>query len=124
MWGQEERHGGFPINWHESFEISITPETNNFQISINNQHFCIFNYRLPITLARFVSIDGGCSVQYINIDEPEPSYSTNLPPYPIAPMPIVPAPGYPQYNHANYPAPVPVIFFKKNNVILEFYDIF
>lgn len=118
IWGQEERHGGFPINWHDSFEISITPEPTNFRIRLNGQHFCTFNYRLPITLARFISIDGGCSIQYINIDEPEPSYSsmsgsTNYPPYPvapIAPMPIVPAPGYPQFghHHSNYPPPIPV----------------
>lgn len=117
VWGQEERHGGFPINWHDSFEISITPEPTIFRININNQHFCVFKHRLPATLARFVSIDGGCTIQYINLDEPEPSYSSmsnpqvNVP-YPImpmGPMPIVPAPGYPQYHtQPSYPPPVPV----------------
>lgn len=113
-----------PIKWQESFEISFAAESSLFRIAINGQHFCTFNYRLPIALAQFVSIDGGCTIQYINIDEPNlsipnappaaPYYvaQTTLPPYAnIAPVPVVPAPGYPQhfqgYPPQSYP-PAPV----------------
>lgn len=64
-------------------------------------------------MAQFVSIDGGCSIQYINLDDSNESYSTGAPyivqPVPItaAPIPILPAPGYPQH-HVSYP-PAPVI---------------
>lgn len=108
VWGNEERYGGMPIKWHESFEISITPEPNHFRLVVNGHHFCTFNYRLPITMAQFVSIDGGCSIQYINLDDP--SGISNQPPAPYVahPMPIVPAPGYPQHHHhPGYP-PAPV----------------
>lgn len=101
-----------PINWQESFEISIAAEPTLFRIAINGTHFCNFNYRLSIGMAQFVSIDGGCTIQYINLDEPNLPYPnappaapyhvapTTLPPY--APVPIVAAPGYPQH-YSGYP---------------------
>lgn len=111
IWGAEERHGGMPIQWTESFEISITPEPSLFKISINGKHFCTMTYRLPITMAQFVSVDGGCSIQYINLDEPNASYPSAPPaaPYHVTPIPIVPAPGYSQQYTVYPPPPAPVL---------------
>lgn len=129
VWGSEERHGGMPIKWEDSFELTIGAEPSLFRIAIDGKHFCTFNYRLPISMAQFVSIDGGCTIQYINLDEPNLPYPNAPPvaPYhvaptavpppthhhvpPYAPVPIVPAPGYPQhytgYPPQSYP-PAPV----------------
>lgn len=109
VWGNEERHGGMPIQWQESFEISITPEASLFRIAVNGNHFCTFIYRLPISMAQFVSIDGACTIQYINLDEP--GSVSDAPPaaYAVAaPVPIVAAPGYPQHHYGPGYPPAPV----------------
>ncbi|KAG5670835.1 hypothetical protein PVAND_001069 [Polypedilum vanderplanki] len=109
IWGHEERYGGCPIQANQSFEISIAADPNQFRISVNNHPFCNFNYRLPIHMAEFVSIDGGCTIEYITID-----HASYYPSLPIHPPVAGPHPGFPVQHYPpvappmpTYPAPPP-----------------
>lgn len=66
--GPEERHGGNPVQAHQSFEIAITAEQSVYRITINGVHFCTFTHRLPLSLAQYLSIDGICTIAYVTID--------------------------------------------------------
>jgi hypothetical protein len=113
VWGNEERYGGNPVVANQSFEIAITAEPSHFRISVNSHPFCTFNYRLPIHLAQFISVDGSCSIQYITTDQPVHSFT---PAYPVICPPHMPVPetSYPgQGPNVIYP-PAPVIFNKFN----------
>ena len=107
VWGAEERHGGSPIQAHQSFEIAITAEHSMFRISVNSQHFCTFSHRLPLNLARFISIDGTCTISYITIDQNgAPSMQPSYPP--IHHHPTYPtAPSFPGHHHHPGVTPTP-----------------
>lgn len=103
--GPEERHGGNPIQAHQSFEMAITAEPSFYKIDINGQYFATFAHRLPMNLARFISISGTCTISYITMDQGgassirppihvTPSYPIHQPPAP-PPMPHLPPPPYP-----------------------------
>lgn len=107
VWGAEERYGGNPIQAHQSFEFAITAEHSQYRIVLNGQHFCTFSHRLPLNLARYVSISGTCSIQYITIDQT--GYVVvppSTPHYPVHQVPVPPAmpalpPPYP--GNLDYP---------------------
>jgi hypothetical protein len=112
VWGNEERHGGNMIQANQSFEIAITAEHSMYRISVNGQHYCTFSHRLPLNLARFVSISGTCTVSYITIDQNGPIATPAYPPihvhHPTFPVPPS-APGYPIHVHHHHPpAPPPM----------------
>lgn len=99
-WGTEERHGGNPIQAHQSFEIAITAEHSVYRIAVNGLHFCTFSHRLPLNLARFVSISGTCTVSYITIDQTGPIATPAYPPVHVH---------HPTYHHPHHPpAPPPM----------------
>ena len=64
-WGNEEKSGYSPITANQPFEILILAEPMIYKIAVNGQHFCQFNHRLPLNLAKFISIEGACEIQYI-----------------------------------------------------------
>lgn len=68
QWGNEERSGQNPIQANEPFEILILAEDISYKIAVNGIHFCQFNHRLPLNLAKFISIEGSCEIQYILIE--------------------------------------------------------
>lgn len=67
-WGSEERFGGCPIGANQLFDLVIVAEATQFKILINNTHFCTFKYRLAIHMANYISISGGCEIQYMGIE--------------------------------------------------------
>lgn len=89
-WGNEEKSGHSPIRTNQPFEILILAEAMNYKVAVNGQHFCQFNHRLPLNLARFINVEGACEIQYILIEN---DVRTNVVPHhviqPSAPsMPI------------------------------------
>lgn len=111
VFGSEERHGGMPIQAHQSFEIAITADPTQYRVVINNQHFCTFAYRLPLSLVRFVSVSGTCTISYITIDQSgQPPIHVN-PSYPVHSHPPVhhhkPVHHHPPMHH-HPPAPPPM----------------
>lgn len=64
-WGNEETSGHSPIIANQPFEILILAEAMDYKVAVNGQHFCQFNHRLPLNLAKFISIEGACEIQYI-----------------------------------------------------------
>lgn len=101
VFGAEERHGGNPIQAHQSFEIAITAEHSQYRISVNGNHFCTFTHRLPLHLVKFVSISGTCTISHIISDQS--GGSTVYPPVHVHPMP----PSYPIHHHPPAPPPMP-----------------
>lgn len=101
VYGIEERHGGNPIQAHQSFELAITAEHSIFRIEVNGQHFCTFAHRLPVNLIRYVSISGTCTIAYITTDQPGATPAA-FPPVHVTPI----YPNMPR-QHPIFIAPVP-----------------
>lgn len=80
VWGAEERYGGCPISYGQSFDVLVLVEVNQYKIAINGVHFCTFNHRLPVHSARYISISGGCVIHSI-LSEMDTS-GGSVPPYP------------------------------------------
>lgn len=108
QWGAEERHGGCPIQAHQSFEIMINCDAAVFRISFNNQHHSTFAHRLPLTSAQYISIGGTCAVAYITVDQT--GSSIGFPPSHVHPSyPVQPStPRYPIHHHPPAPPPMPM----------------
>lgn len=115
VWGAEERYGGCPISYGQSFDVLVLVEVNQYKIAINGVHFCTFNHRLPVHSARYISISGGCVIHSI-LSEMDAS-GGSVPPYPGTagsvgphPPPYVP-PAYPptgsQIGFVPAPPPMP-----------------
>lgn len=104
-WGAEERHGGSPVQAHQSFEIAITADHSVYRISVNGNHFCTFVHRLPVTLVRYVSLSGTCSIAYITCDHS--GSSSSYPPAHMPPVHVPVAPHYPIHHHPPAPPPPP-----------------
>lgn len=68
-WGKEETSGNSSIQANQPFEILILAEAVNYKIAVNGQHFCEFNHRLPLNLAKFISIEGACEIQFILLEK-------------------------------------------------------
>lgn len=98
VWGAEERYGGCPINYGQSFDVLVLVEVNQYKIAVNGVHFCTFNHRLSVHSARYVSISGGCVVHSITT---EMDTAGSVPPYPGTSMPVGPHP--PPYTPPSYP---------------------
>jgi hypothetical protein len=78
----------------------ILVEDANFKIAFNGKHFCVFRHRLSVYDVQYISIEGGCTIQYIGL---ETDYSTrptapSFPTHPIHRPPHVPhRPHHPHY---------------------------
>lgn len=110
VYGTEERHGGNMIQAHQSFEVAITAEHSMYRIAINGQHFCTFSHRLPLNLARFISISGTCTIDYITVDQNGPIATPAYPVHlhrPTFPVHHPRAPGYPVHHHHHHHTPPP-----------------
>lgn len=68
-WGAEERYGGCPIAYGQSFDVKVLFAGDMFKIAVNGIHFCTFPNRLPTHRVQFISIDGNCSIDYITTEE-------------------------------------------------------
>lgn len=87
-WGTEERIGGCPIVRGQFVEMLILAQSHSFKVAINGKHFCEFNHRLPLNLARFIYIDGEMTIESITMG------GDVLPSAPSAPIMPLPMPTY------------------------------
>ncbi|XP_055532236.1 galectin-4-like [Wyeomyia smithii] len=118
VWGTEERHGGCPIHYGQQFTLLVAIEVNFFKIVINGNHFCTFNHRMSVHLARFISISGGCVINSITTEveiggPAAPPYpgtipGINPPPYTPPMAPYQPPPPPPGGNIGFVPVPPPM----------------
>lgn len=90
IWGHEESHGGNPIIVNQQFELRIMAEVMHYKISVNGRHFCVFRHRLPLSDGKYISVNGGCTIQSITIENENSHvhYPQQIPSYPIQPRPI------------------------------------
>ncbi|XP_065093887.1 galectin-9-like [Ochlerotatus camptorhynchus] len=109
VWGAEERYGGCPINYGQSFDVLVLVEVNQYKIAINGTHFCVFNHRQSVHSARYVSISGSCVIHSITTEMD--TTGSSGPPYPgtasVHPPPYTP-PSYPPYSSGSHIGFVPV----------------
>lgn len=101
-WGPEERYGGCPIAMGQYFDILILAETACWKVAINGIHYCTFNHRLQMNEARFINVDGDCTIHSITTENDYgPAYptapSTNAVP-PVINVVVPPPPPPPSYN--------------------------
>ncbi|XP_049289266.1 galectin-9-like isoform X1 [Anopheles funestus] len=89
--GPEERYGGCPIRYGESFDLLILAESSLYKLAINGVHFCTFAHRLPVHNARYISISGG-GVIYSIVSESDVPGSVPVHPYPQPPIVQHPTP--------------------------------
>lgn len=68
-WGHEERHGDNPIEARATFELLILAEPACYKIAVDGEHFCTFNHRMPLNMAKFLVINGQCQIQQAQIIE-------------------------------------------------------
>lgn len=99
VWGAEERYGGCPISYGQSFDVLVLVEVNQYKLAINGVHFCTFNHRLPVHSARYISISGGCVIHSITTEMD--TVGSSVPPYPGASGSVGPHP--PPYAPPSYP---------------------
>uniref|UniRef100_A0A182WFQ6 Galectin n=1 Tax=Anopheles minimus TaxID=112268 RepID=A0A182WFQ6_9DIPT len=89
--GPEERYGGCPIRYGESFDLLILAEASLYKLAINGNHFCTFAHRLPLHNARYISVSGG-GVIYSIVSETDIPGSVPVNPYPQPPIVQHPTP--------------------------------
>jgi len=58
-WEKEDRHGA-PFKTGEEFDIRIRAHQEQFEIWVNGKEFAKFEYRYPLSAARFVSVQSQC----------------------------------------------------------------
>ncbi|XP_041781205.1 galectin-9B-like isoform X2 [Anopheles merus] len=111
--GPEERYGGCPIRYGESFDLLILAEATQYKIAINGAHFCTFGHRLPLHRAQYISIAAGGTI-YSILSEADVPGSVPVNPYPpIVHLPPAapyapPAIGFvPHAPPSNLPPPPP-----------------
>lgn len=90
VWGTEERFGGCPIRPGQHFDLLILAEHAAWKIAVNNQHFCLFNHRVSVTKAQYISMDGDCRIDSISLEGDSSGYGSK----PSAP-PQIPTPAFP-----------------------------
>jgi Galactoside-binding lectin len=95
-YGTEERFGGCPIQYGQSFDIAIAVDHATYNISINGVHYCHFNHRLALSRVQFIALGDGCTIHYIGHE------MGGAPGAPIH-RPIIPAPSMPSYPSMPYP---------------------
>jgi len=50
QWGSQETYGGIPFKVGETFQLQITAGQSAFQVEVNGNHFCTYNYRFPLDM--------------------------------------------------------------------------
>ena len=71
-WAKEERHNGMPFGHQMPFEIVIMADQYCYKISVNNNHFCEFQHRLPLTGVNTLTIEGSITINSIRFLGPQP----------------------------------------------------
>lgn len=65
-WGAEERHVPyFPFFLNQFFEMIILADNECFKVAVNNQHFLVYNHRVPPSFIDRFTIDGDITVSQV-----------------------------------------------------------
>ncbi|XP_031625378.1 galectin-9-like [Contarinia nasturtii] len=67
-WGEEEHDDECPIAHGAEFKMVILVEEDKFKVVINDLDFCDFQHRMPLSLAKFLYINGEVKIHYIKIE--------------------------------------------------------
>ena len=62
-WGPEERHGGFPFQEGEEFEVVIVCKEDQYEVSVGGQYFISYNHRIPYTSDMTLRLDGVAEIK-------------------------------------------------------------
>lgn len=91
-WAAEERHNGMPFARQMQFEIVIIADQYGYKVAVNNNHFCDFQHRLPLTSVNILTIEGSITINSIRFPALQPpayqppptlSYPSSQPPMPL-----------------------------------------
>jgi len=64
-WGKEESHKNH-LKQGEKFDIRIRAHDKHFTVYINNEEFCKYEHRAPLSGIDHFSVDGDCELQHIH----------------------------------------------------------
>jgi len=64
-WGKEESHKNH-LKQGDKFDIRIRAHDKHFQVFINNEEFCKYEHRAPISGIDHFSVEGDCELQHIH----------------------------------------------------------
>lgn len=61
-WGPEEKHGGFPLQPGQQFEIQIVCFPEHYQVNCNGQAWYTFRHRLPYQQVQALQVKGDVQI--------------------------------------------------------------
>ncbi|CAF0812437.1 unnamed protein product [Rotaria sordida] len=61
-WGAEEKHGGFPLNSGQQFDIQIICFPQHYQVNCNGQAWFTFQHRLPYQQVQALQVKGDVTI--------------------------------------------------------------
>ncbi|KAK3596031.1 hypothetical protein CHS0354_032554 [Potamilus streckersoni] len=99
-WGLEERHGGFPFQQGQMFDVEILVRSKKYKISVNGQHFGKYRHRTPTTAVTHLVVEGGIKIHNIHFENPY-LFLVAAGGYPPPPVPMM----YPETPIYNPPTP-------------------
>uniref|UniRef100_A0A336KCA0 Galectin n=1 Tax=Culicoides sonorensis TaxID=179676 RepID=A0A336KCA0_CULSO len=94
VWGPEERYGGCPIYFGQTYDILVLAEHSQYKIAVNGSHLCTFTHRIPLSRVTFVSVSGQGVIHVIGLenDNNMGGSITSTPSAPPSNLPIYPPP--------------------------------
>lgn len=98
VWGNEETTSfrGFPFECGQPFRVDIYVTEDNYLISVDGTHYCMFPHRIPFASATWMAVGGGAvSVLDVRVHS-APTYPVTLPGAP-------PLPELSELTHPSYP---------------------
>jgi len=91
-WGGEERHGGFPFNVGQQFELVIQVHDAHYKVAVAGAHFIEYNHRIPKEAVRRLTIAGAVQLHAVRY---QPANPYGFVPVPSGPSYPVFSPGIP-----------------------------
>lgn len=68
-WGSETRDGRAPCRKGYDFELQITVEEHSYRLTVNGQHFCNYDHRIPFREVGLLWIDGRVQIKKIEFKQ-------------------------------------------------------
>ncbi|KAL3874440.1 hypothetical protein ACJMK2_037452 [Sinanodonta woodiana] len=69
-WGPEERHGGFPFQQGQIYNVEILVRSKKYEVSVNGHKFEKYKHRLPISAVTHLVVEGGTKIHQIYTEGP------------------------------------------------------
>jgi len=95
-WGNEERHGHFPFQQGQAFEVMFLIDEQHYKVAINGSHFCEYGHRIPKEMVRQLKVKGDVQLTQIRFqglifpgqmgNQPQGQYGHPNPPAPTMPV--------------------------------------